>query len=135
VLSEQGSGIAVPDDFDDLNAEQAEELEEELIDQATAAQTVVELEAETAILEGLVEQAGRCATPVRIANGRSCRGCCRTSECDRRPGAAQTGHFSEHRDAQYLTERSAAAWERRGGGDDSRRDEARGSAKNQVVPQ
>jgi len=46
-----------PEDDDDLNAEEQENLEETLIDQATAAQTVTELEAEIEILMGLEEQA------------------------------------------------------------------------------
>lgn len=46
-----------PDDEDDLNAEEQENLEEELVDQATAAQTIQELEAEILILQALEEQA------------------------------------------------------------------------------
>jgi len=48
---------AVPDDEDDLTAEEKEGLEESLIDQATAAKTVSELEAEIVILKGLEIQA------------------------------------------------------------------------------
>ncbi len=48
---------AVPEDDDDLNAEEQENLEESLVDQATAAQTINELEAEITILKGLEEQA------------------------------------------------------------------------------
>jgi SNF2 family DNA or RNA helicase len=44
-----------PEDDDDLNAEEQEELEETLVDEATAAQTVAELEAEVAQL-GLLEK-------------------------------------------------------------------------------
>lgn len=47
----------IPEDDDDLSAEEQEELEESLIDDATAAKTVVELEAEIVILKGLEEQA------------------------------------------------------------------------------
>ncbi len=47
----------VPEDDDDLNAEEQENLEESLVDQATAAQTINELEAEIAILKGLEQQA------------------------------------------------------------------------------
>ena len=56
-IIEQASTLSVPEDIDDLNAEEAEQLEEALVDQATAAQTLGELEAETLILEELVEQA------------------------------------------------------------------------------
>ncbi|MGE0395979.1 MAG: helicase-related protein [Kofleriaceae bacterium] len=47
----------VPDDDDDLNADEQENLEEQLVDQATAAQTIAELEAEIVILAGLEQQA------------------------------------------------------------------------------
>ncbi len=47
----------VPEDDDDLNAEEQENLEESLVDDATAAQTINELEAEIAILKGLEQQA------------------------------------------------------------------------------
>jgi SNF2 family DNA or RNA helicase len=47
----------VPEDDEELSAEEQETLEENLIDDATAAKTVVELEAEIGILKGLEEQA------------------------------------------------------------------------------
>ena len=47
----------VPEDDDDLNAEEQENLEEALVDDATAAQTINELGAEIVILKGLEEQA------------------------------------------------------------------------------
>ena len=47
----------VPDDDDDLNADEQEVLEEKLVDQATAAKTVAELEAEIVILADLEKQA------------------------------------------------------------------------------
>jgi superfamily II DNA or RNA helicase len=46
-----------PDDPDDLSAEETEEQEEQLVDQATAARTVQELEAEILILADLEQQA------------------------------------------------------------------------------
>ena len=48
---------AVPDDEDELTAEEKENVEETLIDEATAAKTVAELEAEIVILQGLEKQA------------------------------------------------------------------------------
>ena len=48
-----------PDDEDDLTAEEQEDLEEKLVDTATAAETIAELEAEILILADLVEQARR----------------------------------------------------------------------------
>ena len=47
----------VPEDDDDLNAEEQENLEETLVDQATAAGTIAELEQEIIILQGLETQA------------------------------------------------------------------------------
>ena len=47
----------IPEDDDDLNAEEQELLEEELVDRATASQTPEELEAEIQILVGLEQQA------------------------------------------------------------------------------
>lgn len=47
----------VPEDDDDLNAEEQENLEETLVDEATAAATISELEAEIGILESLEKQA------------------------------------------------------------------------------
>jgi SNF2 family DNA or RNA helicase len=47
----------VPEDDDDLNAEEQETLEEKLVDQATAAKTIAELEAEIVILGDLQSRA------------------------------------------------------------------------------
>jgi SNF2 family DNA or RNA helicase len=46
-----------PEDDDDLNAQEQETLEETLIDDATAAKSIIELEGEIDILKGLEEQA------------------------------------------------------------------------------
>ena len=48
---------SVPEDDDDLNAEEQENLEEALVDDATAAQTINELGAEIVILKRLEQQA------------------------------------------------------------------------------
>ena len=47
----------IPEDDDDLNADEQENLEEALVDQASAARTIGELEAEIAILLKLEQQA------------------------------------------------------------------------------
>src|SRR4051794_7518172 len=47
----------VPDDEDDLSADEQENLEEKLVDEATAAKTIAELEAEIVILKDLEAQA------------------------------------------------------------------------------
>ena len=49
----------IPEDEDDLNAEEQENLIDKLIDEATAAQTIGELKEEIRILEGLVHKANR----------------------------------------------------------------------------
>ncbi len=48
---------AVPEDDDDLNADEQETLEEDLVDRATAAKTIAELEVEIGIFQGLEQQA------------------------------------------------------------------------------
>ena len=48
---------SVPEEDDELTAEEQEELEEKLVDTATAAETITELEEEIGILGGLVVQA------------------------------------------------------------------------------
>jgi superfamily II DNA or RNA helicase len=48
---------AIPEDDDDLDAEEQETLEETLVDQATAARTIAELEQEILSLKGLEHQA------------------------------------------------------------------------------
>jgi len=47
----------VPEDDDDLNAEEQENLEETLVDQATASQTIAELAGEIIILQSLEQKA------------------------------------------------------------------------------
>jgi len=47
----------VPEDEDDLNADEQENLEEKLVDQATAAKTIAELDDEIRILQSLENQA------------------------------------------------------------------------------
>ncbi|MFC1762346.1 helicase-related protein [Planctomycetota bacterium] len=62
-LSERGRKLLAetlgvpPEDDDDLTAEEQEQLEEELVDRASASQTPEELQAEIVILKGLEEQA------------------------------------------------------------------------------
>lgn len=47
----------IPEDDDDLDAAEQENLEEALVDEATAAKTIAELESEIIILQGLDQQA------------------------------------------------------------------------------
>ena len=84
-LLEQGldSGNQIPtvdwDDLDDAPDAEVEALEEEVVDQATAARTIPELQAEIISLRDLEAQAQASATAARTANGRSSRACCRTT--------------------------------------------------------
>lgn len=55
----------IPEDDDDLDAAEQEELEETLVDQATTAKTLAELEGEIEILKGLEEKAKKL-----VASGR-----------------------------------------------------------------
>ncbi|HEX7377708.1 MAG TPA: helicase-related protein, partial [Pirellulales bacterium] len=95
----------VPDDDDDLNAEEQETLEETLVDEATAAKTVQELEAEIVILKDLEEQAKRV-----VASGQDRKWDELSKILQRDPAmrdAAGRGRkliiFSEHRDTlNYL---------------------------------
>lgn len=53
----QELGWSLPEDADDLNGEEQERIEEAVVDQATAARTLAELEAEIIILQDLENQA------------------------------------------------------------------------------
>lgn len=52
-----GTVFDIPDDDDDLNAEEQENLDETVVDQATASRTIAELEQEIIILQRLEQQA------------------------------------------------------------------------------
>lgn len=57
LLTETLANADVPEDEDDLDAQEQETLEESLVDEATAARTVGELEAEVQILKSLAAEA------------------------------------------------------------------------------
>jgi hypothetical protein len=61
----------VPEDDDDLNAEEQENLEETLVDQATASRSIAELEGEIIIRNP--RTAGQSGRPARIASGTTSR--------------------------------------------------------------
>jgi hypothetical protein len=62
--------LDIPEDDDDLNAEEQETLDETLVDQATAAQTIAELELEIIILQDLEHQARAVVkAPVKVGEG------------------------------------------------------------------
>lgn len=52
-----GTDVAPPEDDDDLTAEEQENFEETMVDEATAARTISELEAEITVLQTLEHQA------------------------------------------------------------------------------
>lgn len=99
-----------PEDDDDLNAEEQESLEEALIDQATAARTITELEQEIVILQGLEHQA-----KAVVASGQDRKWDELSRILQNDPAMRDTGGrlrkliiFSEHRDTlNYLHQKIA----------------------------
>ena len=86
----------VPEDDDDLNAGEQETLEESLVDRATAAKTIAELEAEIGILQAprTAGQARRRLGPGPQVGG-AVRSCSRTTRrCTTRPAASGSSSCS-----------------------------------------
>jgi superfamily II DNA or RNA helicase len=100
----------VPEDDDDLNAQESEILEETLVDQATAARTIAELEQEIVILQGLEHQA-----KVVVASGQDRKWDELSRILQNEPAMRDAGGhlrkliiFSEHRDTlNYLHQKIA----------------------------
>jgi superfamily II DNA or RNA helicase len=100
----------VPEDDDDLNAEEQENLEESLVDQATASQTIAELAAEISILQVLEQQA-----KILVASGKDRKWDELSRILQNEPRMHDAGGrmrkiiiFSEHRDTlNYLHEKIA----------------------------
>ncbi|MFA7347046.1 MAG: helicase-related protein [Desulfurivibrionaceae bacterium] len=98
----------LPEDDDDLSADEQEQLEESLVDQATAAQTIAELEQEIIILQGLEQQA-----KVLVASGQDRKWDELSRILQNEPQMFDAGGrlrkiiiFSEHRDTlNYLYEK------------------------------
>ena len=96
----------VPEDDDDLNAEEQENLEETLVDQATASQTIAELAGEILILQSLEQQA-----KALVASGKDRKWDELSRILQNEPQMHDAGGrmrkiiiFSEHRDTlNYLT--------------------------------
>ena len=84
--------LDAPDDPDDLLEGEREELEERVVDQASAAETIVELEAEIATLRRLEGSRRACAHRVPTRSGASSRGFFRTAtqRCSMRPASAES---------------------------------------------
>jgi SNF2 family DNA or RNA helicase len=100
---------APPEDVDDLSDEELEELEEEVVDQASAAKTIAELEAEIVTLRRLealaerVRNSGTDAKWTRMAELLQDREAEMFDEAGKRRKLIV---FSEHRDTlNYLTDR------------------------------
>jgi SNF2 family DNA or RNA helicase len=110
-LAAQTAFALPPEDDEDQTAAEQEELEEALVDQATAAKTIGELESEIAILQGLEEQ----AAAVRASGvDRKWDELSRILRHDERMQDPQTHRlrkfivFSEHRDTlNYLQQKIA----------------------------
>ncbi|MDP1826612.1 MAG: helicase-related protein [Archangium sp.] len=98
----------VPDDDDDLDAAEQEALETELIDDASAAQTMAELEAEVLVLQSLVQKAQKV---VASGNDRKWDELSKILQHDERMKGADGRLrklivFTEHRDTlNYLVKR------------------------------
>jgi len=100
----------VPDDDDDLNAEEQENLEETLVDQATASRSIAELEGEIIILQSLEQQAR-----ALVASGKDRKWDELSRILQNEPQMHDAGGrmrkiivFSEHRDTlNYLQEKIA----------------------------
>lgn len=100
----------VPEDDDDLNAEEQENLEETLVDQATASRSIAELEGEIIILQSLERQAR-----ALVASGKDRKWDELSRILQNEPQMHDSGGrmrkiiiFSEHRDTlNYLQEKIA----------------------------
>lgn len=100
----------LPEDDDDLSADEQEQLEETLVDKATAAQTIAELEQEIVILQGLEQQAKEL-----VASGQDRKWDELSRILQNEPQMRDAGGrlrkiiiFSEHRDTlNYLNEKIA----------------------------
>ncbi len=95
----------VPEDEDDLNAEEQENLEETLLDQATAALSISELEQEVTILQALEIQAKAVADSGQDRKWDELSGILQNEPSMRDAGGRQRKLiiFSEHRDTlNYL---------------------------------
>ncbi len=101
---------ALPEDDDDLSADEQEQLEETLVDRATTALTIAELEQEIIILRGLEQQA-----KVLVASGQDRKWDELSRILQNEPQMFDAGGrlrkiiiFSEHRDTlNYLHEKIA----------------------------
>lgn len=100
----------VPEDDDDLNAEEQENLEETLVDQATASRSIAELDGEIIILQSLEQQA-----KALVASGKDRKWDELSRILQNEPQMHDAGGrmrkiiiFSEHRDTlNYLHEKIA----------------------------
>ena len=97
----------LPEDDDDLSAEEQENLEETLVDQATTARTMAELEKEVVLLQGLERQA-----KALVASGQDRKWEELSSTLQHNPAMQDAGGrqrkiiiFSEHRDTLNYLER------------------------------
>jgi SNF2 family DNA or RNA helicase len=100
---------APPDDLDDLVEEEREELEEEVVDQASAARTIAELDTEILMLRSLEEIAERVRRSGTDAKWQRMAELLQDQEAemfDESGNRRKLIVFSEHRDTlNYLTDR------------------------------
>jgi SNF2 family DNA or RNA helicase len=102
-------GLEAPEDIDDLPEGELEELEEEVVDQASAAKTIAELEAEIATLrslEKLADQVRRSGTDAKWTRLAELLQDAEAEMFDETGKRRKLIVFSEHRDTlNYLTAR------------------------------
>ena len=128
------------EDPDELDAEEAEQLEENVVDAATAAQTIAELTSKSTCSASWSPWPARCATAARTASGSELRALLIDDRLLRdETGARKLIIFTEHRDTlNYLVgDDPRPAGPRRRGGDHSwrhppweRRESGRNSPTN-----
>ena len=103
------SGLDAPDDFDDLPEAELEELEEEVVDQASAAKTIAELGYEIETLRRLEQLAERVRRSGTDAKWSRLAELLQDGEAEMFDGTGKRRKliiFSEHRDTlNYLTNR------------------------------
>lgn len=93
-------------DIDDLDAAELEAAEEELVDAATAAMTIAELETEIAELKSLTEVALRLLASEQDIKWRNLQGVLQSQVLERRDGGTKKIIvFTEHRDTLNYLER------------------------------
>ena len=95
---------------DDLSAEDYEAFTEQIVDQASAAETIPELEADIT-LKHLEEAALAVVHQAMTVSGRSYQAFCKTSlRCIRKAAVAEADHLTDTNTLNYLVGRISGMW-------------------------